>query len=471
MSLLPIVDPDDLEGRRLLAPQPYQWDFATSAAEVTGLFGGWGSGKTYAGLEFINVCLMTNPPGSVGVVVLPTFAHMEEWLRDAFRPAFSNVIEGESVKGRCFYLPGGRKILYRSAHDPRSIQVSNASWIYMDEPHLMDGSIFIHVLARARRRGSRIRVGLTTLPRMGWLSDEFMSDDYLGQGTNDRRRIHAATAWNRFLEPGYSARLKSACPRRMWPCYLGGQFVAAGGSVYPEFDRRVHVVPWEWSSWVPMGGGHRRPTPVNYVFDWSVRKPHVLAVQRCPAGAVLPSGKASMHPFDVVIDEAYPDGELKGWTTQALCRMARRRAEDREYLDAIDCALQDIAGEGLQSTSGESDAVQARRVLGVPVVGMESRIKVGVDHVRLALEPFEGEPRLYISDRLLKEPFDASKKRRGRGIVYALEGYGYPDRKRLSGDEDPVKDGTYDHACDCIRYQQIYFHRQDRLSAHVRAIP
>lgn len=468
----PLLDP---KTNQLMQPMWYQLDFALSRSFATGFFGGWGGGKSYGGLVASAISSQLSAPNSAGIVMQPSFPMMSEWLNEQFLPAFAKIIVHHAVGQRCIYLPGDRRIYYKSGYDPTAIQMTNASWVYVDEPHLMGPEVWKHLVARARDARSKPRILLTTLPRVGWLSEVFDHVEYrTGEGTPDYRAIHVETGWNKYLDPGYVQHLKGSCPRRMWRAYLGGQFVPLGGSVYPEYNPAVHAIPYTYRSHVELPSGVKVRAPVTLAIDYSPRNPHILFIQRMPAGVLLPRNVKgppleTTKEVDIVIDELYPDGMYQAWSTERLCSFALAHARKRGY----DCdeVVQDVAGNAVQSSSGESDAAIARRVLGLPVLGCVQGITAGTAHVKLALEPLVGHPTLFLARaHLVDKPFDSDEKRIGRSLHRALQAYSYSSEARPGQEALPVKDGVSDHACDCVRYHVYYHRRNDRLSADVRRI-
>lgn len=453
-----------------LVAQAYQWDFATSKAAATLMSGGWGSGKSYAGLLYCSIAAQQSPPGSIGIAAQPNFPMMNEWLQSQLLPAFRDIIVHHSVKDRCLHLPGDRKLYYRSAHIPQNIQMTNAVWAYLDEPHIMRPQVWEHLVARVRKKvapGKRLRVGLTSLPRVGWLSDEFDNAEYEGEGTDKRRILYAETAWNHHLDDGYSANIKSVTPSRMWPAYLGGRFVSLGGTVHDVFDPRMHIIPWQYRPTMTLKNGGRAASEVQYAIDWGINNPHVLFVQMVPALAQHPDGWWFDTDVHVAIDEIYPDGEHATITTERLCLEAKARAKSKGY--RMTMAVGDTAGDNRQSTSGETDFIIARRVLGVPVMGMPQPKRSGIQTVNAMLDPVLSHPRLYFARSLVTSPYDANPKRRRRGIAHATQALSFkrgPDGRMT---EEAEKDGVTDHATDAMRYFE-WWHRRDARLIDVRQV-
>lgn len=339
--------------------------------------------------------------------------------------------------------------------------MSNLSYVYLDEPHLMSETLFLNAQARAREAGSQLRIGLASLPKIGWLSREFQ-----GRNGEHRRVIHASTEQNKFNHPDYIANMKRACPARMQACYLQGQFIPDGDAVYPEFNRDIHVIPWKYTPEIRNAKDQWTSTEIGYVFDWSPRRPHVLWCQHVPPPVKMPGGWITNKEITVVVDEIYPDGKYTGGVpTVKLCHMAKSR-KPRSSSRNYPCmwAVCDPAGKAVQSTSGESDIIQAERILGVNMLYLfGQRIRIGIQHVKLALEPLEGHPTLFFSDDLIKYAVEPKE----RSVIRSMEGYSYAAQKGSILDDDPDHDDIFSHACDDIRYHQTYFFAEDRLNSEI----
>ena len=146
------------------------------------------------------------------------------------------------------------------------------------------------------------------------------------------------------------------------------------------------------------------------------------------------------------------------------CTRPRRCPPGSNQPYPIKWAVVDPAGKAVQSTSGESEINQARKYLGVPVLFLTGqRIKVGVQHVQLALDPVEGHPFLYFSKSLVDRAVDPVE----RSVINAMGGYSYPEAKDGKLIDEPVHDDVFSHAADCVRYYVAYFHPVDRLTTEV----
>jgi hypothetical protein len=437
------------EPGQVLVPLLHQWDFARSGAYATFLAGGWGSAKSVGLLFFLSLSAFINPPRTAGMVVLPTWPLLEEFLDTQLLPAFEPIITGHSRGKRCLTLIGNRRLLYRSGHVPERLEMSNLSYLGADEVGLMDPSIFLRAVARIRdKRAKALRIGLTGVPYWGWLKDEF-------EGRNDskRRIIHVSTGDNEHLHPEAMENLLAACPARLRSQYIEGLFVTPGGTVYPEFEHSRHVIPWQIQNWFDIG----------CLIDWSPRTPCVLWVQLIPEGTIMPEGPIQA-PGAVIIDELHPDGSEVAVTTERLCQLVKAKGYPVRWF----CC--DPAGVAVEATSGMEQIAIARRELNIPARyttnARKRNIQNGIENVKRLLDPLQGPPLLYFSDQLV-----TTGGRDPRATLNAVPSYAYAKPKGNKPlDSNPVKDGITDHVNDCIRYLSVNFFPSYRLQTRVRSV-
>jgi hypothetical protein len=335
----------------------------------------------------------------------------------------------------------------------------------------MKREIFLNAIARARDTRAEngdaggLRIFLSSLPKIGWLSDEFD-----GRMDNERAHFKFRTGNNINLPKRYEARIRASCPKGMEACYLEGEFTAAGGNVYNMWKPTTHVIPWRMASSALDHTGRRIPTPLSFAIDWSPRRPHVLWFQHLPPGVRMPGNWITQRETSICGDEVYPDGTIQTVILKHLCDKLLRRghAPMREVVS-------DPAGKAREATSGESEIIQANRYLGIPVHSLPGqRVKLGVQHVQLALSPLEGRPYLYFAESLADNPdptlgYGDPEKNRNRSVLVAMPGYAYPAEKDGAFPDEPHHDDVFSHAVDCVRYHVRWYYPEDLLSVEVRS--
>jgi hypothetical protein len=430
-----------------LVVEPYQQEFRMSDSKVTFLAGGWGAGKSTAGLGWIEWA-MHQAPGCDGIIIEPDHKKVRDFVNNKFRPAFAPYITGESRQDTEIYLDGGRRVIYLSGHQLEMLEQYEAAWLFADEVGLMKSELLPRALARVRDpRVKTRRIGFAGTPHWGWLAKDFD-----GRNDQNRRIIHVSSHDNPHLTPDYLDGLYDGCPASMAEAYIQGRFVPPGGSVYPEFDEGRHAIPWT----------HTPALQTGVAIDWSARSPHVLFVQILPEGYMMPSGRPLLRKGMVIFDELYPDGTKTPVRTDALCDLILAKNIK------LDFAVADPAGLGTEASSGIDQMQIARGRLGLQIRYTRSQVKRnvrnGVEHVTRMLAPIQGDPSLYVAESLTaaKDP---------RAVVRAFHAYSYPkDRDGKPMNEEPVKDGVVDHAMDCVRYLAVNLFPVARLTPGVRSI-
>jgi hypothetical protein len=428
----------------ILVPQDEQWNFIrlSETTFATFLAGGWGASKTYALLLWTFYQAMRNPPGTTGIIIIPTYLMLEEYLDTVLIPAFKNIIVGHAKKKNTLYLVGNRRLIYKSGHNPERIEMSTACYLAVDECGLMDRSIFYRAVARARDERGDIKIGMVGVPIWGWLREEF-------EGRNDEKRkiMHVRTYDNKYLHKDYLDNLQDAIPATQARMYIEGHFCPPGSATYPEMDESIHLIPWD----------KQMDLPVITVIDWGYRRPHVLFVNVVPKG-YKHQGKTYKKKSWVIFDELMPSNI----TTENLCI----RIRDKGY--PIAYGICDKAGEQRQSSSGLTDIHIAKQILGIRMKYKTSPrltfIPAGVTHVRRMLMPLDNEPTLFFAKHM-------KDSRDPRSVWNSMCSLSYPlakDGKPI--DDHPEKNGVTDHATDDVRYLSINEAPIIELTTNVRSI-
>jgi hypothetical protein len=220
-----------------------------------------------------------------------------------------------------------------------------------------------------------------------------------GGGAKDRGAGHMTVADAKVLKSRVSAA--------DWEAEMLCLRPNRGATVFPEFDRAMHVVEgdeWERADggrWLAgMDFGFRSPTVVL----WAVCRGDVLVVvdERCEAGRTLE------EHIGAILGSRWPRPEWIGV---------------------------DPAGESRHEQTGVSNVTLLRRA-GLEVRARRSGVVEGLAQIRRRLKPGVGPARLLVHARC-------------RGLIEALEAYHFDEEHPER--EAPVKDGP-DHAVDALRY-------------------
>lgn len=432
-------------------PTRTQYRFLTAPAPIKGFFGGYGSGKTYAGAQ-CSLRLAVENAGLPGLIVSPTWRMLQRTTLPTFRSVCPpGLIVDEKKQDGYFLLANGTQVFFGSADRPGSLEGMNLAWAWPDEARLMVLEAFEVIVGRVReKRASRLQTILTTTPAMGWLHEFFEA-----KAGADRASFHGSTRENAAnLAPGYVERLLSTYSARKAAALVEGQFSILTGSVYEEFDERVHRVPWKFDPALRTG----------LMIDFGVASPSVLVFQVTTKPSYLPSGRTIPAGSCVIFDELHPDST----PTERLMLLVKARPW-AQHLSVVYC---DPAGNARSQETGRPSTQYVREALPDVDVRFSADpatrwIPNGIATVQAALMPASGTPTLYLADALFS---DAGR----RGLVKSLRGYAYPERPDGTQAGDiPVKDGVYDHACDALRYGVMGLERDESAGtrpARIRSV-
>ena len=111
----------------------------------------------------------------------------------------------------------------------------------------------------------------------------------------------------------------------------------------------------------------------------------------------------------------------------------------------------DPAGGSVEQSSGQSQVRQLRD-MGIKLKFRSSGILEGIELIRSAIKSGDGKRRLIVSPKCPR-------------LIEALQCYSYPDTKRASANELPLKDGLFDHPIDALRYFFININKPDKATS------
>ena len=270
------------------------------------------------------------------------------------------------------------------------------------------------------------------------------------RGDPDYDLILAPTWENQVLGDDYAMGLMKGMSRARAAAMIAGLLLRSQASVWPEFQRARHVLSWDpvtdgVKSWFAGSGPIALPWAIGC--DWGMR-PALVIAQRV---AVMPDGRM-VHPdlaraggrqAVIFIDEDVTnyggnhktkDGfrrRIHHWTETFRCPPSHAASDraDREMNRWLADECQSWPTERWYAVSQEDQLVGP-----------------GIERVREMLDPIEGQPGWYASDRLTRLPGSQE-----RGIIAAMEGY----RWRMRGGDfisEPLQDNVYEHVVDAQRY-------------------
>ena len=136
------------------------------------------------------------------------------------------------------YLPGGGEIISMSADSGRKkYQGIAAKLCWLDEEHPLD--IFEECLLRIIDTKGQILLSMTPLLGLTWPNDLFI----LNESTSDSFRYHKISGLdNPWVSSVKMRKAVNHLSEEAQSSRLFGDFTNQTGLVYPEFDRRTHVI-------------------------------------------------------------------------------------------------------------------------------------------------------------------------------------------------------------------------------------
>lgn len=234
-------DPDAKKSVLLIEPQRL---FARSRFRFPAFVGGFGSGKTKAGI-YRALSLKSQCIGQDVAYYLPTYP----LINDIAFPRFCSELDDLGVDYKLnktaglshIHIPGwGGQIKLRSMDQPERIVGYEVAHSILDEldtlPTAKAADVWVKVLARNRQKcqiGNT--VGVATTPE----GFRFVWQRWVRDKTPDYRVYRARTMDNAAnLPAGYIDSMKGSYPAALLAAYLDGEFVnLTSGSVYHAFNR------------------------------------------------------------------------------------------------------------------------------------------------------------------------------------------------------------------------------------------
>ncbi len=304
---------------------PHQEEFIFSKAKHTGLIGGYGSGKSFAGI-LKTVLKKMEYPGIDVAYYLPTYG----LIKDVAFPKFKEQLDTFGIKytlnetEKVFTTPYG-EIKLRSMDNPDTIVGYEVGYSLIDEtdilPTIKMSLAFTKIIGRNRKPLPNGDVNSTdvvgTPEGFKWAYNFFVKD-----AKANRVLIKGKTQDNPFLPDDYIPGLEDSYSPEQLEAYLNGEFInLTTGSVYRNYDRLKNAT--------------RRiilPSDVLHVgMDFNITKMNAV-----------------IHVEDSVLKYAV-DEVANAYDTPEICELIKTRYPTHKVI-----IYPDSAGKA-RSTSGKSD--------------------------------------------------------------------------------------------------------------------
>ena len=223
-----------------------QAEFINAHEEFPAFVGGFGSGKTAAGVMRALRLKFDNPRQDVAYY-LPTY----DLVSRIGYPRFSESLANARVKfslnkqEHVLTIKGKGRVIFRTLDNPDRIvgyEVADSIVDELDTLKRADAArCWQQIIARNRQKkpgGAPNTVGVATTPE----GFRFVYDQWEKDPAPGYRLIRAATYSNsRNLPAGYIDSLRRAYPPQLIDAYIEGRFVnLTSGAVYPDFSRTLN---------------------------------------------------------------------------------------------------------------------------------------------------------------------------------------------------------------------------------------
>jgi len=337
---------------------PKQYDFFESKAKFPGYGGGWGNGKTLAGILKTYAFCEQDPDG-LFVVGRKNFTDLRDsTLRDFLSLYGEEGKFGEYKRGEMKYvLPNGCEILFRHLDNLGSLTNLNLSGFWMDQAEEIPEMAFTFLQGRLRRTTVKYRQGFITFNMEGhnWIWNRWKAKKTKDPENYDL--IEATTYENKAHLPKDYIESLEKLPDGIYNRYVKGSWEVFEGQIYEEFDEKIHVIE-----------------PFNL-----------------PKNAQLFDGldPGVKHPFAYLI--AYEDKEnnlyiVDEWRESnkkidEVAEAIRFKRDGREMQSTVI----DPSSAKIEQTSGENVKQQLAEQ-GIDAVKANNDVKAGINRVKLRLK-------------------------------------------------------------------------------------
>lgn len=376
-----------------------------------------GTGKSRAVLEKLHLCA-NKYAGMRGLIVRKTRASCTQSILSLFEQhvveEHSPILKGAARETRTHYVyPNGSELVVCGMDNPDRIMSAEYDIAAVFEATELLEDEYERIRTRLRGRVMPYKQIIADCNPRGpghWLNRRALSGKSV--------RLCSRHADNPACTESYLATLASLTGVLRERFYLG-KWVAAEGTVYPAFDRRVHVVP-----------------PFDVPQDWR----RLRAVDFGYTNAFVCQWWAADHD-----DRLYLYREL--YRTKSLVEDHAKRIVWFSGAEAIEATVADHDAEDAATLARHGvETVPAVKDIGLGIQAVTERLRLAGD----------GKPRLFFMDGCLvdRDP-DLDAARRPCCTVEEFESYVWPATKEGRSDkETPVKE--HDHGMDAMRYMVRY---------------
>jgi len=409
-------------------PNPWQSAMHSSNWTWGCLVGGKGSGKTRSGTEELKACALEFPKTTylIGRKTLPS-------LKDTTWREFIDCLPPEIIKDynktdRIVTLVNDSIFLGRSLDEPKKLESLTLSGFLIDEAEEID-KMYFDVLKTRVRQILRVN-GVKITPRYRGIlclnpcdEDHWIPELFTQVKPKNHSIFYSSTLQNlENLPDFYVDNLKDTYTADMQQRMIHGMFgrVHKGRPVFPEFSRGNFI-------------SDLRPTPKMAIFrgwDFGYNNPACVWMQFIDGQLRVLAEKLGKK---IYLDNFIPE-----------CRSLEKELFPDHVLFKDFCDP-----HGSDETDKGKTSVDIMNDFGIYPVHRVTKIQEGVKAIRECMntKSKEGVANFAIHPRC-------------KNLIEGLRG-GY---HRADGEENPEKDGYYDHLMDAMRYSVVALVRRHRFN-------
>ena len=199
------------------------------------------AGKTFTLLNLLGLVALTKP-GSVSILVEPTFGQSQRCLEDITK-AYVDWIKVASRGNNIIDFSNGSRIYFKSGEQKDSLRgftVKNDGILAIDEAVFISNEVFEILLPVVNKKKATVVVTSTPDRMSGMFFDLYTR----GLANDDKI---TSLNWSRFIDQVYTPQelsfYKSIYSDRRYQTEILGEFVTSGGSVFQNLDSCIGLAP------------------------------------------------------------------------------------------------------------------------------------------------------------------------------------------------------------------------------------
>lgn len=211
-------------------------------------YGSVSAGKTVASLFAFLLAVVVAPRTGLIIIVGKS---LQTVYQNVFVLFQNTSIFGSVIASQIVYTPGatsamilGREVMIVGANDAKAvgrIQGATVALAYVDEAALLPEEFWNMLVSRLRVKGARLLATMNPASRNHWIRKKWI----LEAGAKNLISFHFTMADNPNLDAGYIADMEASFSGVFYDRMIKGEWTNAAGAVYPMWDPKRHVIPFD----------------------------------------------------------------------------------------------------------------------------------------------------------------------------------------------------------------------------------